>query len=280
MQADKPYRQGHAEALLLPCDEGSCWVIDERGVWPAAGDYKEAERLGLVPEYEVLSWKPTMAFKDDQNAPDCKDTPALPFPFDARDLAAFMLAGVGAVVADFYGDWGDGPERESLDDIDPSDNYARRAVREAFDAYREAKRAIGCQDGESPAADAMVLELLKPTSPVQPKAEPAAAVSLPAQQAAAPAPVAGSAGNALDAQKIPMKKAALIAVLEHEWESIEADLSEATRNGLKDAAHAGKHGEWYESKARAWAVSKGKIRQAVQAIHPAMWPGTVMRNRT
>lgn len=105
-------------------------------------------------------------------------------------------------------------------------------------------------------------------------------VSAPEPQAATPAPVvAGSASNAPDAQNIPMKKAALIAALEHEWESIESDLSEATRNGLKDAAHAGKHGEWYESKARAWAVSKGKIRQAAPALHPTMWPGTVTRNR-
>lgn len=104
--------------------------------------------------------------------------------------------------------------------------------------------------------------------------------SAPEPQAATPAPVvAGSASNAPDAQNIPMKKAALIAALEHEWESIESDLSEATRNGLKDAAHAGKHGEWYESKARAWAVSKGKIRQAAPALHPTMWPGTVTRNR-
>ena len=96
-----------------------------------------------------------------------------------------------------------------------------------------------------------------------------------------PAPVvAASPSNGEGAQEMPMKKAALVAALEHEWESIEADLSEATRNGLKDAAHAGKHGEWYEAKARAWAVSKGKIRQSVPALHPAMWPGNVTRNRT
>lgn len=102
----------------------------------------------------------------------------------------------------------------------------------------------------------------------------------PEPQAATPAPVvAESDGDALRAEEIPMKKKALIAALEHEWESIEADLSEATRNGLKDAAHASKHGEWYESKARAWAVSRGKIRLAAPAIHLAMWPGTVTRNR-
>lgn len=146
MQASKPYSKEHAEALLLPCDEDSRWGIDERGVWPAVMGYGEGKRLGLLPEYKVLSWKPVMAFQDDQNAPDCKDTPALPFPFDARDLAAFMLDGVGAFVADYYGDWEDGPETECLNDIDPSNNYARRAVREAFDAYRMAIEKVGKYD--------------------------------------------------------------------------------------------------------------------------------------
>jgi|GEM_PF-2979617 len=85
--------------------------------------------------------------------------------------------------------------------------------------------------------------------------------------------------NATEPQERPMKKVALVAALEHEWASIEADLSEATRNGLKEAAHAGKHGEWFQSKARAWAVSRNKIRQATLPIHPATWPGGVTRNR-
>ena len=101
----------------------------------------------------------------------------------------------------------------------------------------------------------------------------------PAPDTATPTTETDSASTAPDRQDMPMKKAALIAALEHEWESIEADLSEATRNGLKDAAHAGKHGEWYEPKARAWAISRGKIRLAAPAIHPAMWPGAVTRNR-
>ena len=77
-----------------------------------------------------------------------------------------------------------------------------------------------------------------------------------------------------------MKKAALIAALEHEWPSIEADLGEATRNGLKDAAHTGKHGEWDREKARVWAVRKNKIKQAAPVHHLAKWPGTVTRNQS
>ncbi len=145
MQTSKPYNRGHADALLAPCGEVSPWRIDDRGVWPAYSDYEEAKRLGLKSEHKLQSWKPVTAFQDDQNAPDCKDTPALPFPFDARDLAAFMLDGVGAFVA-VYGAWEDGPETERLNDIDPSNNYARRAVREAFDAYRLAIEKVGKYD--------------------------------------------------------------------------------------------------------------------------------------
>lgn len=193
MQTSKPYNRGHADALLAPCGEVSPWRIDDRGVWPAYSDYEEAKRLGLESEQKLLSWKPVMVFQDDQNAPDCKDTPALPFPFDARDLAAFMLDGVGAFVADYYGDWEDGPETESLNDIDPSNNYARRAVREAFDAYRQAVKSVGEPDNGDTWRDAMVRELLTPK--VEP--EPAVVGAAPAQpQTAQPAPVvAESASN-------------------------------------------------------------------------------------
>ena len=192
MQTSKPYNRGHADALLAPCGEVSPWRIDDRGVWPAYSDYEEAKRLGLESEQKLLSWKPVMVFQDDQNAPDCKDTPALPFPFDARDLAAFMLDGVGAFVADYYGDWEDGPETESLNDIDPSNNYARRAVREAFDAYRQAVKSLGEQDNGDTWRDAMVRELLTPK--VEP--EPAVVGAAPAQpQAAAPAPVVAESAS-------------------------------------------------------------------------------------
>ena len=64
-----------------------------------------------------------------------------------------------------------------------------------------------------------------------------------------------------------MKKKALITQLEHEWPSIRADLQDATRNGLKDAAATGVHGEWFVEPARAWAQRKGKIKQAAPAHH-------------
>ena len=99
----------------------------------------------------------------------------------------------------------------------------------------------------------------------------------PEQNTATPAPVA--ADDAPEKQFDAMKKAALIAALEYEWPSIEADISDATRNGLKAAAHTGKHGEWDKDKARAWAVSKGKIKQTAPVHSLAgAWPGTTTRH--
>jgi len=76
-----------------------------------------------------------------------------------------------------------------------------------------------------------------------------------------------------------MKKAALIDELQFEWPSIETDISDATRNGLKNAAHTGKHGEWDRDRARKWAVSKGKIKRDTP-VHSvaAAWSGVVTRH--
>lgn len=99
------------------------------------------------------------------------------------------------------------------------------------------------------------------------------------QQNSEPAPVVEDSASATE--DLPMKKAALIAALEHEWPSIERDLSDASRNGLKAAAHSGTHGKWYKARARVWAVSEGKIKQAAPA-HPitGAWAGGVTRHRT
>lgn len=58
-----------------------------------------------------------------------------------------------------------------------------------------------------------------------------------------------------------LKRAALVAALKHEWPGIDEHLDEASRNGLKVAAHTGKHGMWNLEKARAWGMSKGHIAQ-------------------
>jgi hypothetical protein len=80
-------------------------------------------------------------------------------------------------------------------------------------------------------------------------------------------------------ETLVLKKAALITNLQHEWPSIEADLSEATRNGLNDAAKATGHGKWFESKARKWAIEKGKIRTLGVHVTQNTWRGPTTTNR-
>ena len=60
-----------------------------------------------------------------------------------------------------------------------------------------------------------------------------------------------------------LKRVALVAELQHEWPTIDGDLREASRNGLKDLAHTGTG--WDVEKARQWADSKGKPTNSAKA---------------
>ena len=135
------YNIEHAREILEPSGLlGKYLLLDERGVWPGI----ERDLL-LLTETEGLRWRPARQLQHLPGAPEVKDTPMLPNPFTARELAAFMLDGAGALVADFYGEWDDGPDPGSLRAIDP-DSKARRAVTEAFTAYRMAIENVGKYD--------------------------------------------------------------------------------------------------------------------------------------
>ena len=140
------YNLKHAKEILEPCgllgenQRGKYLRIKKRGVMPAI-----KRDLLLQTETEGLRWRPARQLQLLPGAPEVKGTPMLPNPFTARELAAFMLDGAGALVADFYGEWDDGPDPESLRAIDP-DSKARRAVTEAFTAYRLAIEKVGKYD--------------------------------------------------------------------------------------------------------------------------------------
>lgn len=145
---EKPYGLVHAKSLLAPCGASEQWDIDERGVFPKPQPTPPESQTQTVTNqlagYDLLlAWRPAEVFKDDTPAPDLINTPSLPLPFDARDLAAFMLHGVGGFVADFYGEWEDGPKKCAIDEINPLDTFARQAVIEAFAACREAQKIVG-----------------------------------------------------------------------------------------------------------------------------------------
>jgi hypothetical protein len=171
----KPYGLEHALALLEPSSLAGEWTVDERGLWPLES-HKHLWHWGMHAEYEVTAWKPSVVFADDPDAPDLTKTPALPFPFDGNDLAALMLAGSGLLLADFFGEWESGPDADALARINPGNNFARRAVTEAFEAYRFAVGRVGSLQGEDGNIEAwrhwiraMAAELLRPvTGPAEP----------------------------------------------------------------------------------------------------------------
>lgn len=251
---------------------GKYLLLDDRGAWPAV------ERdMTLLPETESLRWRPARELPD---APEVSDTPMLPMPFTARQLAAFMLAGTGVLVADFYGDWSDGPDRDSLNHIDPDSN-ARRAVVEAFAAYRLAQEKVGELDlttqtrrdlahkayWQEPSNQALLSEFDEAqaawdaayqdwlTAMVRcllvPEVAHDAVQVAPVGAEPEPMPVIKKEGYVL-------KKAAAIKKYSDTWSTIRADFQHANENGLSKAAKAPLHGEWYETALLAWADSKGK----------------------
>ena len=273
----------HAKEILEPCAPKGYLRFDERGVWP------DIERdLLLQTETEGLRWRPARQLQLLPGAPEVKGTPMLPNPFTARELAAFMLEGAGALVADFYGEWDDGPDPESLRAIDP-DSKARRAVTEAFTAYRLAIEKVGKYDMDALARrDAAHTAywkssndkaLLKAFEDAEAEWDAAYQAWLTKMvrcllepQAAAPAPeVAESASKAV---VVPFKKAALIAAHVHEWPTIERDIADANTNGLAAAAKAGARG-WKEDAALVWARANGKL---ISAAKPANSLAQAMHN--
>lgn len=165
LPTNKPtFNKKDAEDILNPCGLGDYTTIDERGVWP-----KIERDLLMLEETELMRWRPARVFRNDPGAPRVDETPMLPFPFTARHLAAFMVNGVGRLVAERYGDLGDAaPDPDSLNAIDP-DSEARTAVIQAFAAYHEAKKAVRNAPDEAPDTDALVRYLLAEpnTAPAQ-----------------------------------------------------------------------------------------------------------------
>lgn len=109
---------------------GNLLVVDEKGVWPDEN----------IDQFE-LRWKPCWELLDGPDAPDAGATPGLPFDFTAEQLAAFMLSGVGALVAAEFGEWGQPVRLDAL--AHPDLNRAREAVQGAFDAFQKAQAAVG-----------------------------------------------------------------------------------------------------------------------------------------
>lgn len=104
---------------------------------------------------DALDWHPYVEL-DEPITHSPAHHPYLPFPFSARDLAAFMLDGLGYFVRSRFGEWADGPCEEILNEMPAKALTAKHAIRRAFQAYREALANVGDLD---PAFEQRVTEL-------------------------------------------------------------------------------------------------------------------------
>ena len=100
-------------------------------VFPSGARGIEAGRL--------LAWNPAI---DLENGPDPATWPLLPAEFTARDLAAFLLYGVGTFIHDALGPYGVLDEA-ALENVGGSrDEWARQALREAYEGIADEFAAL------------------------------------------------------------------------------------------------------------------------------------------
>ena len=131
------YQAAVARAILEVAAEGmigDIFRIDEHGVWIDA------------PVGEFGNWHPAMEINE-PGSPDPLSEPSLPFPFTARQLAAFALSGMGSFVSEcFFGDgpyfWtGEGPWGHSVEQRDEMLGRLPRRGIKAREALLEAHKA-------------------------------------------------------------------------------------------------------------------------------------------
>lgn len=124
-------RYGRAVALDIfndtTTDDLDLLEFKDDGIWPVDG---------------LLYWHPLTAL-DAPGSPDPRSTPALPFPFSAEELAAFMLGGVGYFTQQYFDEWATGPAESVLSSLPPGAIKAREALRAAYEAYRRAEKIVG-----------------------------------------------------------------------------------------------------------------------------------------
>ena len=118
-------------------------------VFPSGAKGIEAGRL--------LAWNPAI---DLENGSDPATWPLLPAEFTARDLAAFLVYGVGTFIHDVLGPVGAFDEA-ALENVGGSrDEWARQALREAHELAGRAQAVVGPLDDEAERKAHMIGEQL------------------------------------------------------------------------------------------------------------------------
>lgn len=122
--------------------------VREDGVY-VKNEYLHADLAG-----QAFMWIPACEM-DWPGAPDPLTAPALPIPFTARDLAAFMLDGAGQGIQSMFGRIEHGPDEVELASLDMRATKVRKALREAYSLAQRAQCVAGADnhDEQQRAAD-------------------------------------------------------------------------------------------------------------------------------
>jgi len=100
------------------------------------------------PGGRVFTWIPACAMESWPGAPNPLICPALPIPFTAKDLAAFMLTTAGSLIQETYGRIGGAPNEVALNRLGMRGTKVRMALRAAYDLARQAQSVVGALDHE------------------------------------------------------------------------------------------------------------------------------------
>lgn len=143
-------RQVFEEILRTFADCADRFELRDDGAWlrptPQRRARDDRHAREILRAYEEANWTPACDLEGVPDSPDPLTSPAVPFPFSARALAAWMLAGWGSQVRMELGEWGIGPVGPALDMLGIRGGKVREALVRAFQAYREAEEVVGALD--------------------------------------------------------------------------------------------------------------------------------------
>jgi len=138
--AEPTYGRQVFEALVSLYGElaGDFYEVRDDGAWllPAP--------LPDIPLF-ATNWTPACDLEG-VDSPDPLSTPAIPLPFSAKWLAAWMLDGWGSAIRVTLGDWSQGPDKAQLDQLHLRARKVREAIDAAYRAVREAEIVVGHPD--------------------------------------------------------------------------------------------------------------------------------------
>lgn len=135
----------------------------ERGLIAWADEYiapnyelrDDGARLLPNAGFDELNWTPAADLEEGPGSPDPLTTPALPFPFTARQLAAFMLNGWGWFLACRFEGEDEQPDVVTIKALlgRTRDAKPREAITAAFAALAQARQVLGVPDARMATAE-------------------------------------------------------------------------------------------------------------------------------